>query len=347
MDITYFSRYGREGPSSRYRVYQFLPRFQQAGLSVKIEPLFDDRYLEILRTTSGWKRTLEKGRYAVSRLLERRRQLAHADTNNIVIEHQLFPYLPVSVEKNWLPDRYLLEFDDAIYLKHPRKMPHLLGRAQAAIVGNRWLAEYAGRYQANVHIVPTVIDTDRYVVPEPAAGRERVRIGWSGLEYNFKYLKMLAPVFEQLVKRYDNHLEIVVLSGSPPPPDIIGFPHRFETWDAARETEQIASFDIGVMPLEMDEWCSGKCGMKLLQFFALGVPAVATPVGVNAEIVEPAANGFLAVSERDWLDHLSELIEEPALRRKMGARARQTVENRYSVKAWFPRLFDIYMRYFA
>lgn len=342
MDITYFSRYGPEGPSSRYRAYQFLPRFQQAGISINIRPLFDDEYLRILRTPSAWKRSVLKGRYAASRLRLRRREVLAAVRNNVIIEHQLYPYLPVMIEKSWLPDKFLLEFDDAIYLKHPRKMPYLLARSDAAIVGNNWLAEYAIRYQPNVHVVPTVVDTDQYRPQERPPG-DKVRIGWSGLEYNFKYLRMLAPVFQLLLKRYQ--VEIVILSGSPPPSDI-GFQCRFEKWDAEKETDQIGSFDIGVMPLDNDEWCSGKCGMKLLQFFAMGVSSVASPVGVNSEIVDPGGNGLLALTERDWVDHLSSLIEHPEERRRLGLRARQTVEQRYSLSVWFPRLAGIYGKYF-
>src|SRR5207244_351275 len=103
---------------------------------------------------------------------------------------QLFPYLPFQFEKRYLPAKYLLEFDDALYLTHPSKLPKVIGSARAIIAGNRTLAAFAERYNKDVHLVPTVVDTDRFHPQEKPTG-EKIRIGWTGLEYNYKYLRTL------------------------------------------------------------------------------------------------------------------------------------------------------------
>ena len=118
-------------------------------------------------------------------------------------------------------------------------------------------------------------------------------------------------------------------------------------WNPATETEQIGDFDIGLMPLENDEWSRGKCGLKLLQYMALGVPGVATPVGVNAEIIRNGENGYTADSLEEWENALALLVENIELRRRIGVTARETVVQEYSTQAWLPRLIKLYEQYAA
>src|SRR5262249_39670470 len=152
---------------------------------------------------------------------------------------------------------------------------------------------YALQFQSQVHVIPTVLNTEVFQ-PSQKLPSDKLRIGWSGLEYNFKYLQPLVPVLERLQKNYP--VELVILSGSPPG---LSIPFRFEKWNKSSEAEQLNTFDIGIMPLEMDEWCRGKCGFKLLQYMSLEIPSVATPVGVNSEIVIEGENGFTAISAAD------------------------------------------------
>jgi glycosyltransferase involved in cell wall biosynthesis len=215
-----------------------------------------------------------------------------------------------------------------------------LKRATAVIAGNSYLQRYALQYNSRVHLIPTVLDLDRF---RPGNRRDdsRVRLGWSGLEYNFKYLRILSPLLARLTSRFP--VEVVILSGSPPAD--MPFPFRFVKWDPEREVDQIGEFDIGLMPLEDDAWCRGKCGMKLLQYMALAIPGVASAVGVNRDIVRQGENGFTATLPEEWEACITALIEDAALRRRLGAAARQTVELQYSVAAWFPRILEIYREY--
>jgi len=170
---------------------------------------------------------------------------------------------------------------------------------------------------------------------------DRVILGWSGLEYNFPYIRLLSPVLEKLARNFP--VEIVILSGSPPRD--FAFPFRFEKWDPAREVEQLNEFDIGLMPLRMDEWSRGKCGFKLLQYMSLEIPSVATSVGVNREIVQHGVNAFLAEDLPDWESCLSQLISDTNLRQSVGKAARSTVLENYSTCVWFPKLLSIYRKY--
>jgi glycosyltransferase involved in cell wall biosynthesis len=339
VKTTYFSKYSERGPSSRYRIYQFLDLFKSSGVEVFISPLFDDAYFEIL-TEPEPAQTVKKTAYTSTRFRQRRQDLKAHHGDLLVIEQQLFPYMPISVEKKYLPSEYLLEFDDAIYLTHPKKMPELIRKARAVITGNRTLAEYAGEYNSKVHVIPTVLNTDKFH-PFSKRSKDKLILGWTGLEYNFKYLKIVTPVLQKLLAKYP--LEIVVLSGSPPKDFVL--PFRFVKWDREREVEQLNEFDIGIMPLEMDEWCKGKCGFKLLQYMAMEIPAVATPIGVNRQIIHHQRNGFLAEQMEDWVKHLSNLIENADLRKQIGEAGRSTVLEHYSTSEWFPTLLALYRRY--
>jgi glycosyltransferase involved in cell wall biosynthesis len=339
VKIAYFSKYNSHGPSSRYRIYQFLEEFRSVGIDLRIFPLFEDEYFDILKETEP-AQTIKKTAYTSGRFRRRRAELRRNDSDLTVIEQQLFPYLPISVESKYLPQKFVLEFDDAIYLTHPRKMPEVIRKACAVITGNRTLAEYAEEFNSNVSVIPSVLDTRKFR-PIEKQPRERVVLGWTGLEYNFPYLKILEPVLKELTARYP--LDIVIISGSPPRSFL--FPFRFVQWETDREVEQINELDIGVMPLQTDEWCRGKCGFKLLQYMALEIPAVATSIGVNRQIIESGRNGFLAETLEDWTMHLARLIENPQLRTDIGKSARVTVLEHYSLDVWFPTLAALYRRY--
>ena len=341
MKITYYSKYSAIGPSSRYRVYQYADLFRAAGLEFRISELFDDSYFEILRNPGAF-RNLKKVPYTLSRFHRRKNALQTDDSDLTLIEQQLFPYLPFFMERKYLPGRYILEFDDAIYLTHPGKIPHVVKAATAVIAGNETLAEYARAFHQNVHVIPTALNTAVFKPGLKKQQNDKLILGWSGLEYNFQYLKLIAPVLRSIVQKYPA-VEVLILSGSPPAG--LDFPYRFEKWNPETEVEQLRQFDIGLMPLKMDDWCKGKCGFKLLQYMSLEIPSVATPVGVNEQIVRHGINGFLAKETLEWEKSLSELLANRDLRENAGKAARSTVLENYSTDVWFPRIVDLYKKY--
>ena len=163
-------------------------------------------------------------------------------------------------------------------------------------------------------------------------------IVWIGLAYNLKYLDVVAPALRRLQERYPVKLRVVCSQ----PPALPGVDIEFRPWTWQREVDDLQDATIGVMPLEDTEWARGKCALKLLQYLAVGLPAVASPVGVNRDILVNGDNGFLASTEEEWYVRLESLCRDPQLRARMGQAGRRTVETRYSLSVWGPRLADMY-----
>lgn len=349
MTVTYFSKSSIIGPSSRYRVFQFLPHFQAAGIDCRVDPLFGETYFSILNVRSCALRTLLKIPYALLCFLQRLWTLLTLGRRDlIVIEGQLFPYAPPLAERllRWCRYRVAIEMDDAIYLTpgHQKKMPALLSMTTGAIVGNDRLAAYAKQFSSRVCVVPTVVDTERFKpdstksTGSSAQNSDAITIVWIGLAYNLKYLDVLAPALRALQSKFRLRLRVVCSQ----PPHMPGVEIDFRTWDVQREVADLQDATIGVMPLEDTEWARGKCGLKLLQYLAVGLPAVASPVGVNSDIIVNGENGFLASTEDEWYERLHALCGQPQLRERMGAAGRRTVESRYSLALWGPRLAEVY-----
>ena len=346
--IHYFSKTTSIGPSSRYRIYQYLPYLQRHGIQSHVYPLFGALYFRMLTWRPAWLRAFGKMVYTVLCFLQRVLHLLAVKAGDlVVIEGQLFPYCAPIVERALSRrNRIILELDDAIYLTpgHARKIPALLRLSAGAIVGNSTLAKYASLHTSNVYVVPTVVDTDRFRPADgkrssPATAFDRaVTIVWIGLAYNFPYVEMLIPALRELQK----HSPIVLRIVSSSPPVLPGLNVEFRPWSYENEVEDLQTADIGVMPLFDDEWARSKCGLKLLQYMAVGLPALASPVGVNRDIVRHGENGFLAASEEDWYRQLAALCRDRELRWRIGDAARTTVEAQYSLKHWGPALAERY-----
>jgi glycosyltransferase involved in cell wall biosynthesis len=245
----------------------------------------------------------------------------------------------------WRGVPIVFDFDDSIWLndtslgnqsvkwmKRPSKTADICKLATTVIVGNSYLAQYAKQFNPNVFIVPTTIDT-RYHKPIPGNVKntpEKVTIGWTGTSTTLKHLYTLAPVMQKLVATFGNKIRFCVIADIPPAFENLDC--DFVKWSAESEIAQLSGFDIGIMPLPDDQWTRGKCGFKGLQYMALEIPAVMSPVGVNTDIISHGNNGFLPETEQDWLEILSRLIENPVLRSRIGIEGRKTIETRYSVE---------------
>lgn len=349
LRIVYFSKFSDIGPSSRYRIYQFLPFLEAAGITCVVHPLFGATYFKILEIRVPLFRVLAKSLYVAARFIRRTLDvIAVKRTDLIVIEGQLFPYLRPTMERLLaaLHRKFVIEFDDAIYLTrgHGRKIPILLRRACAVIVGNDHLARYASQHSEQVKVVPTVVDTERfdarrYPVRCVESGTPGpVTIVWMGLAYNFAYLNPLIPALKHLQCVEGVRFRIV----SSRAPALPGVDVEFRPWSFDSEVTELQSSHIGVMPLPDDEWARGKCGLKVLQYMAIGIPAVASPVGCNRDIICHGQNGFFANSGEEWITILSQLCRDSELRARIGRAGRKTVEERFSLKEWAPRLIDHY-----
>jgi glycosyltransferase involved in cell wall biosynthesis len=242
------------------------------------------------------------------------------------------------------------DFDDAIWLpnnsdanaklvgrfKAHHKTARLVNWSHSVMAGNVFLAQYAAQHARNVVVVPTVVDTVRgHNVLRKHAPAALPVLGWTGTHSTVKQLEALMDVLDALRERLPYVLHIIADRAPARMPSYA----RFVPWSKEREVEDLLAMDVGIMPLYDTDWERGKCGFKALQYMALGIPAVVSAVGVNTEIVKHGAEGFLcepmpAGSGAGWIEALEELLTNHDLRSVMGARARATVEARYSAAAW-------------
>lgn len=240
--------------------------------------------------------------------------------------------------------KMIFDFDDSIwlqdvsthnrhvlFLKHAGKTSELITMSAWVIAGNKFLADYAHRYNQNVSIIPTTIDTHRYQPGGNQKGDGTVTIGWSGSFSTVKHFETILPVLLALRKIYGTRVAFVLIGDASyrfPPLAITG-----KAWRKETEVADLLQFDIGIMPLPDDAWSKGKCGLKGLQYMALEIPTVMSPVGVNMEILVDGENGFLAGPPDEWIQKLGQLIESPSLRALLGKAGRRTVVERFSVES--------------
>jgi len=184
-----------------------------------------------------------------------------------------------------------------------------------------------------VTMIPTCVDTTRFVPRADSRPAGPLVVGWIGSPTTTQYLEQLGGVLQSVSAR---HSFVMRVSGADGPLAFDGVAIRDEPWSLAREVELFNTCDVGVYPLTDDEWARGKCGFKAIQFMACGVPVVASPVGVNQEIIEDGVNGFLAATPHEWVRKLGRLLAEPDLRARFAAAGRRTVESRYSLAVHAP-----------
>ena len=324
-------------PSSRFRQWQFVEPLGEAGLEITtrvISPPRDYSPAGIAGTYVG-RRSL-----SLWRLLSGYRIARAAGKFDCVFAHKdIVPEFNAGFLDRLMCDRAaysVFDFDDAIHLgRRGEKLGKVLPRFSAVVAGNEYLAEFANQHSSNVHIWPTVVDTDHYKV----RGSRRpgmVRIGWSGSHYTIKQcLPMLRDAMEALAR--EREFEFVVIANKNPHLDW-KLNSRFVLWTPETEVEEIQQIDVGLMPLHDSEFERGKCGLKAIQYMAVGTPALVSPVGVNRDIVEHGVSGFHCSSDSDWIDGAITLIDDAALREKMGAAAAETVRKSYSVRSLLPRM---------
>ena len=354
ISVVYFAKSTAIGPTSRYRIFQYLPIFREQGIECLVHPLFDDTYWKIIEIPSSFPQMAAKIVYVIGRFLRRVWDvLTIGDVDLVVIEGQLFPYMPAIVERMLSRLRYqlIIEFDDAIYLTpgHRQKIPALLAMAGGAIVGNEVLAEYARKYVSQVYVIPTVVDTQRFVPRRTgaqwigASAEMPLTVVWIGLACNLGYLDIVAPALKELQDKGLIKFRVVCSR----PPRWPGLTVEFRAWRLDQEVELLQDCHIGIMPLPDTKWARGKCALKLLQYMSVGMATVASPVGINREIISDGETGYLAVTEQDWRDRLARLCQDAVLREQMGRAARTVVEGRYSLNVWGPRLAKQYQEIVA
>jgi glycosyltransferase involved in cell wall biosynthesis len=257
------------------------------------------------------------------------------ETDIAFVQRGLYPLGPglVGGVLERFPGRVVLDLDDSVFGLKPdlasggpirrwlydqKQARSILRRADAVIVSTEELASQVRGYCAEVTILPTVPDAARYPTVEHSSAK-RVRVGWAGTSGNLRYLDPLRELFMRLAGEHVAELEVV--SSEP-----WTGPSTFRVWQLMEEAKVFGRFAIGIMPLPDGEYTRAKAGFKLLQYMAAGVPVVASPVGVNRELVEQSRSGFLASSTAEWEDALRRLAGDPDLRQTLGRNGRAFVE---------------------
>jgi len=347
MDVLFLLTNPAESPGERYRILQYLPRLEALGIRPQVDTLLSRDHYRRLQT-SGSRLSVGFGiaRAAARRVIRLKRSRGF---DLAVLYRQPVALWPGSVERLLESQRvpFLFDFDDAIflpppaplsrlsnYLRPPHRVETLVRNAGLTTAGNRYLAEFARLHSDRVELLPTCVDTDVYK-PGSRPRRPRVVIGWIGSRSTAPYLRELDAVWGRLDRR-SHVLRVVGGSYHHPSTDMDTRP-----WSLQTEAADVADFDIGVMPLPDDPWTQGKCGLKILQYMAAGVATVASPVGVNKEIIKDGVNGFLASTTDEWVEKLRLLAQDEDLRHALGRAGRTTVMESYSLARWAPRFVEM------
>jgi glycosyltransferase involved in cell wall biosynthesis len=255
--------------------------------------------------------------------------------------------MPAILEQKLLSIPYIYDFDDAFYLRYKTgklkvfnffigdKFKLTIRNASVITAGNSNLANYAKKYNTKTHLFPSVVDTNHYY-PANKKNLNTFTLGWIGSRTTEQYLNLLIEPLEKIGKLIK--INFIVVGGKAP---IIRNINTIELpWHANTEVDLINSFDVGVMPLQNDEWAKGKCAFKLIQYMACGIPVVASKVGANTEVVTSNC-GFLVENSEDWICTILELSKNQKLREKMGIESRIRVQKYYSVNNNLPKLVEI------
>jgi glycosyltransferase involved in cell wall biosynthesis len=338
------TKYTAEGPSSRYRVYQFEPYLADAGIEVDVQALHDHAYL-----AGRFRGKRTSALYLAERFVRRIFALCTVRRYDLVfVQKEIFPYLPGVAESLFhrMGVKMVLDLDDAIFLlyeKAPsalrrrvlgRKIPRVISKCSLVLAGNRYLESYAREFTDNVVLFPTVVDTARFT-PGPRGGPTSTPVvGWIGSPETVRFLRDIVPALETVSREAAFSLSVVGADGF----SVDGVDVATKPWREEEEADDLRRFDVGVMPLPDDDWSRGKCALKLLQYMSSGVPAISSSLGSAAEIITDGDNGFLADSHDGWIGRLTRLLRDERLRTRIGRSGRNWVETHYNLSIYGPRL---------
>jgi glycosyltransferase involved in cell wall biosynthesis len=343
MRVLFVSAHPRGfAPSQRFRFEQYVEFLASNGVETAFSPVIRTDEYPLLYAPGN---TARKAAIFARGLATRVWQALRRPDYDVAIVQREAIQLGTTVFESALARsdaKLVFDFDDAIwlpdaspanrrmsFLKRPGKVSRLIAMSDMVWAGNDYLAGYARRFNPAVHVVPTTIDTDRHLPCPKEPGSRPVCLGWTGSTSTIKHFEQVVPVLIRIRERFGDRVTFKVIGDPTYRQDDLGI--RGLPWREASEVDDLCAIDIGLMPLPDDEWANGKCGLKALQFMALELPVVTSPVGVNTDIIDDGVNGLLAATEEDWFTRLSELVDAAERRNALGRAARQTVVSRYSV----------------
>jgi glycosyltransferase involved in cell wall biosynthesis len=327
------------GASSRLRTFQFVDKLADSGVDLQIHSFFNEVYLRQLYAGE-----MPNPLNVVLCYLNRIRILFKASKFHVIwVEKEIFPFLPAWAEKlikKALDVKLIVDYDDAVFHNYDlhknslvrkwlgNKIADVMRAADVILAGSPYLEAYAVQAGAKkVVALPTVIYLPKYEQQYPLKPKKQPVIGWIGSPSTLIYVKALISVFEQIFLQIPFTLMIV---NGKERLDYKG-DALYLDWSEETEVEAIQQMDIGIMPLPNNDWEKGKCAYKLIQYMACKLPVVASPVGVNQEVVQHGENGYLAATDLEWEHYLSTLLKDAQKRQEMGEKGKTIVENRYTL----------------
>jgi glycosyltransferase involved in cell wall biosynthesis len=343
-----------EAPSQRFRFEQYFDLLKEKNIDFNVSSFWSLRAWKILYLKG---RSIEKIGWLLTGFFKRIIDLIRSiGYERIFIHRECAPIGPPIFEfilAKFLRKKIIYDFDDAIWLTNTSKENRLAAWAKfhgkvkyicrwSHIIscGNNWLADYAKQFNSNVRVNPTTIDLIRLHNPALHSSKsmnQKLVIGWTGTHSTIGYLQSIVPVLQSLEKKYP--VVIRIISNKDPKLSLASI--DFVPWKKENEIADLLTFDIGIMPLDDNEWANGKCGFKALQYMALGIPCIASPVGENNSIIQHGFSGILCRTENDWEEGLEKLIRDSALRNRMGQEGKRIVEKTYSVSSNSTNFFSL------
>lgn len=328
---------GRNVPSSRFRVRQFIEPLLFQGVEVKEYTSLSGAYPpsnKILRLFWG-----------ILALSEQSIKVMNSYKSDITLFQRELISTFVTLEPMSKRPR-ILDVDDAIWLhKRGTFAERLAGKCDAVICGNTYLADNFNKWNNSIYILPTAVDTEKYKPASAKLENGKRIIGWSGSSSGFPALYAIeAALMEVLRKNSDAVLRIV--SDRRPAFNILK-PEQVEfiKWSPEIEVASLQEMAVGLMPLEETEWSKGKCSYKMLLYMSCGVPVIVSPVGMNKEVLSWGDVGFGVRTFDEWIDSINCILTNSAVSKKMGNCGRETAVKYYSLNVLTPRLAGILNKY--
>ena len=331
--LSFFTKYSTQGASSRYRHFNYFYKLQACEYSLEIDSFLDSDYLISLYA----KQPVSKTKIFLSYL--KRLFSAARSAENMMIEYELFPYLPYFVERLFLRKRrYILNFDDNVWDNYKnrwllkRKYDLLVKNAAGVIVANQFLHEKVTAINPRCISIPTTIDLDSF--RDENEKFETFTIVWIGTPVTYRYIVSHKKIFQELAGRMKYKL-LIVASKQLEFERLPGVEMEFVDWSAQTEAYYLQRSHIGVMPLDEDSFSQGKSSFKLIQYLAAGIPLVGSAIGENNRVIKHGTNGFLAHSPTEWIEGIAKLYDSALLREELARNCKKDAYA-YSIQKYFP-----------
>jgi glycosyltransferase involved in cell wall biosynthesis len=351
MRIAALTRYTDQGASSRVRFHDWASHLAPHGIFIDYFPLFTNAYLSSFYN-DGKKPLIS----VVKSYLRRIRYLfSIGEYDAIWLEKEMLPYVPLlePLIIKLLNRPLIVDIDDAIFHQYDqssslfvrnilgKKVDSIFEASTCVIAGNSYLAERARQAGAKrVEVIPTLVSTTKYIPRlESTIQTDDILIGWIGSPSTEKYLDIVRPTLNELSNNHKCKTSLIGASATA----AAQLHAELHKWSPDTEASMISNMDIGIMPLADSLWERGKCGYKLIQYMACGLPTVASDVGVNSQIIIHGKTGFVARTEEEWLKYLSILLNDRNLRHSMGRLGRRIFEEKYSYEGLTMKMQNIFI----